>query len=169
MTRAFASLVAACALTVSVAGQTFDTRIYTLIAQRPDAAGAVDVAPTDDFLPCCSAFSASGTAIEFPVAVPDRVEFIVILTARTPADAARLRAHTYVANDTGACCVMSRPDVFPEVVSPTLLAPRLVRQLIDARQWALRPDGEWWWMAEFRGRPLVYGASLRVVQRVPQD
>lgn len=167
MTRAFASLVAALALTVSVAGQTFDTRIYTLIAQRPDAAGAVDVALTDDFLACCSAFSGSAAPIVFPVEIPHLVEFAVILTARSPADAARLRAHTYVPADSGACCVMSRPETFPEVVSPTILAPRLVRQVIDPRQFALRPDGEWWWLVEFRGRPLVYGASLRVVQRVP--
>lgn len=131
---------------------------YVLVAQRPDAAGAVHVPYTADFAACCSAFSASTFALDHPTPPVRWAQLMVHMTATTERDAVRLRRYSWIR--TGEA--WDAPSVYSAEAAPPLLqAPRTVGFYLGAEEWA-RPDGETHYVLETRGAPIIFGAKVRV-------
>lgn len=137
---------------------------YVMIAQRPDEAGAVHAPYSASFAACCSAFSASTTAEQFPTPAVEWVQVMVHMTATTALDAVRVRAFRWVQTN-GVWSTVNEyfPEQSPQYWAPTILnAPRTVGGFLSTGWWQSRPAGETAFALEVRGAPVIYGAKLRV-------
>lgn len=135
---------------------------YDLISQQPDEGRAFQPACSADFVTGGSAFSASTVAIplQWGISPMAWVSAEVIMTARTPNDAARFRRYEWVKDPSGQWTTQSQYTV--ALKSDVLNAPRAIGTYIK-ELWHRPVVTGAYYVLETRGCPVIFAAYIHGV------